>query len=177
MSRALGPIPFTFPNCLTVGTTIATPNRSLPAKPEGIFAKQFLKLALTKTCGHGFKILRLPLSGPALLPRRRYNGGGAIEVGYLGGRRRIGYGGCRRLQGYRAGVRVLGVHRVVRMRRRVMMMMMMEELGRRKGRLARIVRRVDRNRRALSRMQLGAHLVVQPTEHGAISHAEVVALR
>jgi len=76
-------------------------------------------------------------------------------------------------------MRVLGVHRVMRVRWRVMMMMMMmEELGRGEG-LAGVVRpgRVDRDRRALGRMQLGAHLVVQPTEHGAVPHAEVVALR
>lgn len=60
----------------------------------------------------------------------------------------------------------------------MMMMVVMEELGRGKG-LTGIVRsrRVDRDRRALRRMQLGAHLVVQPAEHGAVSHAEVVALR
>lgn len=75
-------------------------------------------------------------------------------------------------------VRMLGVHRVMRVRWRVMMMMMMEELGRGEG-LAGVVRpgRVDRDRRALGRMQLGAHLVVQPAEHGAVPHAEVVALR
>jgi len=80
-------------------------------------------------------------------------------------------------------VRVLGVHRVMRVRRRVVVMMMMmgmmvEELGRGEG-LAGVVRagRVDRDRRALGRMQLGAHLVVQPAQHGALPHPEVVALR
>jgi len=75
-------------------------------------------------------------------------------------------------------MRVLGVHRVMRVRWRVMMMMVMEELGRGEG-LAGIVRPgwVDRDRRTLGRMQFGAHLVVQPTEHGAVSHAEVVTLR
>jgi len=75
-------------------------------------------------------------------------------------------------------MRVLGVHRVMRVRWRVMMMMVMEELGRGEG-LAGIVRPgwVDRDRRTLGRMQFGAHLVVQPTEHGAVSHAKVVTLR
>lgn len=60
----------------------------------------------------------------------------------------------------------------------MMMGMMVEELGRGEG-LAGIVRpgRVDRHRRALSRMQFGAHLVVQSAKDGAIPHAEVVTLR
>lgn len=138
-------------------------------------------MTLTETRGHSLKILGLPLPGSTLLPRRRDHGGGAIEVGYLRGRRSVGYGGRGGLQRHRADVtvRVLGVHRVMRVRWRVMMMMMvMEELGRGEG-LAGIVRPgwVDRDRWALGRMQLGAHLVVQPTEHGAVPHAEVVALR
>ena len=74
-------------------------------------------------------------------------------------------------------MRVLGVHRVMRVRWRVMMMVM-EELGRGKG-LAGVVRPgwVDRDRRTLGRMQFGAHFVVQSTEHGAVPHAEVITLR
>lgn len=145
-----------------------------------LYQVEFKKFALTKTRGHSFKILGLPLPGSTLLPGRRDHGGGAVEVGYLRGRGSIRYGGRGGLQRHRADVtvRVLGVHRVMRVRWRVMMMvMMMEELGRGE-RLTGIVRpgRVDRDRRALGRMQLGAHLVVQPTEDGAVPHAEVVAL-
>lgn len=136
---------------------------------------------LTEARGHGLQILGLPLPGPALLPGRRDYGGGAVKVGHLGRRGRVGHRGRGGLQRHRADVRVLGVHRVMRVRRRVVMMMMgmmVEELGRGKG-LAGVVRagRVDRDRRALGRMQLGAHLVVQPAQHGAFPHAEVVALR
>lgn len=139
------------------------------------------KFALTKTRGHTLEILGLPLSGPTLLPGRRDHRGGAIEVGHLRGRGSVGHGRRGGLQRHRADmtVRMLGMHRVMWVRWRVMMMMMvMEELGRGEG-LAGIVRprRVDRDRRALGRMQLGAHLVVQPAEHGAVPHAEVVALR
>ncbi|EZA54732.1 hypothetical protein X777_05017 [Ooceraea biroi] len=130
-------------------------------------------LKLTKTRSHSFEILGFPLPGSALLPGWRDHSGGAVEVGHLGRRH-------RGLQGYRTDVtvRVLGMHRVMRMRRRVMMvMMMMKELGRGEG-LARIMRPgVDRDRRALRRMQLAPHLVVQPAKDGAVPHAELVALR
>lgn len=135
-----------------------------------------------KTRGHSLEILGLPLPGSTLLPGRRDHGGGAIEVGHLRRRGRVdGAGGRGGLQRHRADVtvRVLGVHRVMWVRWRVVMMMMVvEELGRGEG-LAGVVRpgRVDRDRRALGRMQLGAHLVVQPAEHVAVPHAEVVALR
>lgn len=57
------------------------------------------------------------------------------------------------------------------------MMMMVKEF-RRGERLAGVVRtgRINRNRRTLGRVQLRAHLVVQPTEHRAIPHPEVIAL-
>jgi len=71
----------------------------------------------------------------------------------------------------------MGVLRRVMMMVVMVMMVMMKEVGRGKG-LAGVVRPgVNRDWRALGRMQLAAHLVVQPAKHGAIPHAELVALR
>lgn len=59
----------------------------------------------------------------------------------------------------------------------MMMMTVMKELGGGKG-LAGVMRPgVNRHRWTLGRMQLAPHLVVQPAKHGAVPHAELVALR
>lgn len=130
-------------------------------------------LSLTYIGGHSFEILGLPLPGPALLSRRR-DDSGPVEVGDLGRGARVRDGRRGRLERYRAhvAVGVLGVHGVVRV-----VMVMVEEFGRGEG-LAGVMGAggVNRDRRALGGVELGAHLVVQPTEHSAVPHPEVIAL-
>lgn len=73
---------------------------------------------------------------------------------------------------------MLRVHRVVRVRWvGGVMMVMVEEFGRGE-RLAGVVGAggINRDRRALGGVELGAHLVVQPAQHRAVPHPEVIAL-
>lgn len=70
---------------------------------------------------------------------------------------------------------MLRVHGVVRVR--WVVVVMVEEFGRGE-RLAGVVRAggINRDGRALGGVELGAHLVVQPAEHRAVPHPEVIAL-